>query len=147
MTAIVERIALLEFDKARLIDFYLVFPASLQSIRFTRGLSKFRRYAKDRSNIYRDPSNPLEAFRALRPMQEAAVRCLASAGIIDSALLGKGLISRRAATSVWPKLAASIAAFTEDLGPLSEAIIGLGELQLAELKERSGLMEHRYGHL
>jgi len=80
-------------------------------------------------------------------MQEAAVRCLASAGIIDSALLGKGLISRRAATSVWPKLAASIAAFTEDLGPLSEAIIGLGELQLAELKERSGLMEHRYGHL
>lgn len=94
MLAVTECVTKLEIDKARLLDFYLLFPASIASIRLPSALTEARRVAKSVANIYHDPLNPTTTFKEMRHIQEAALKCIAASGLIDLKNFEAGLISR-----------------------------------------------------
>jgi hypothetical protein len=144
---ITEKLQSMELSKLRIIDFYLCFPAELESVSLPAGHSAARRLAKAAKNVYRGPVSVARMFRDMEHLQLAAVRLLAASGIVDGKLLETGILSRTDTQLTEPMLSA-IDRARQNLGELATYVISsFNEIPLLGekgLKRRTGLMEHRY---
>jgi hypothetical protein len=136
-----------ELPRARIIDFFVVFPGSVSELRFPRGTSHIRALARQLSNPYHGPVNSKQTFREMEHIQLAAVRCLAGAGIIATDELQTGLLKRTDRTL--PKEFAEISqhSLVPDKTLSAFLVETLGPMPLNGpdgLKDRSGFLEHRY---
>lgn len=150
MLAVCETIGDLEIEKARLLDFYLLYPALVAKIKLPRPLRPIARDAMAIANVYHDPSSPTTMFRDMRHIQEAALRCIAAAGLIDVRRYENGFVTRTGA-EIPEAIRGKIEQFIETRQPISEfvlkelAVIPLGGTD--GLKHRSQLMDHKYDYV
>ncbi|CAB3755416.1 ABC-three component system middle component 5 [Paraburkholderia humisilvae] len=147
MLLIAEHVKDLEIEKARLLDFYLLFPGMLVHARLPDELRALRSQAKSLANVYRDPVSGLSTFRDMRHIQEAALKSVAASGLIDVKQFERGFV-KRTEMLLAPGLKEKLDAFTLANGPVVDGVLaGLSKLPLLGhngLKHRSELMEYRY---
>lgn len=147
MLIICEKLGDLEIEKARLLDFYLLYPALVAKIKLPRALRSIARDAAAVANVYHDPSSPSTMFRDMRHIQEAALRCIAAAGLIDVRRYENGFVTQTDVV-VPDEMRRKIGLFLASRQPIAEfvfkklAAIPLGGSQ--GLKYRSQLMDHNY---
>lgn len=84
---------ILETERLRIWDFYLLFPGKIHDIRLKKNEEDIRKIRKD---FIKDSNNPYERitenrkiFEKIKPYQQAALKCIASYGIIDKKLLNQ----------------------------------------------------------
>lgn len=147
MLAVIKVIPSLEVDKARLLDFYLLFPSAMSKIRLPQPLFRARQIAKTAANIYRDPINPSATFRELHHIQEAALKCIAASGIIDIDKYAAGIVVRTE-LAIPESLAKQLDVFVENQAESARFVLNeLSTIPLKGingLKDRTELMEYRY---
>lgn len=140
----------LEVDKAKLLDFYLLFPGAVKNIRLPETLKNLRAQAKEAINVYRDPVSELSTFREMRHIQDAALKCIAASGLIDLERYEAGFVTRTK-TPINPALRTKQAAFLNESPSIIKSILSeLSRIPLLGhdgLKHRSQLMEHRYDYV
>lgn len=137
----------LEVDKVRLLDYYLLFPSEVAAIRLPPGTNGIRQQAKAFRNVYRDPVSARSAFRDLRRVQEAALRCLTASGHLERPAMEAGFVVRGKA-GLAEDLVTRLAGYRSEREPVATFVLtdlaGWPLLGPNGLKDRSGLMEHRY---
>jgi hypothetical protein len=146
---VIEPIDKLEHDHARILDFYLVFPFKIPSIRLKQEHRSLRslgkRYAAQKPYA-EQPENPL-LFQRMGPIADAALQTLTSKGFIDGEQYDAGWIKP---LSKWvpDDLSERIQTANSEQRDLMEFLAVLArEYELGGdngLKHRTGLMEHRY---
>lgn len=136
-------------DQLRLLDFYLLFPFRIRSIRLAPKHQKYKKLAEKYAHLTpygEQPDAPL-LFKRMEPMQLAAVETLASNSYINSSALASGLVKQTER-----EIPADIAERVTDLNTEQSDLIDFLHLLVTEysltgengLKARSGLMEYRY---
>jgi len=147
MLVISEAIPELEVDKARILDFYLLFPSAISTMRLPSNLRGVRKIADAIANPYHDPLNINTTFRELRNIQDAALKCIAASGLIDVDRFSEGYVTRTV-ESIPIDLQEKIDAFVSERGKVADIILGkISKIELRGangLKQRSSLMEYRY---
>lgn len=147
MLVVINAVQFLETDKARLLDFYLIFPSAISKIRLPQNLASGRKIAKDLKNSYRDPINSVSSFRELHQIQLAALKCIAASGLIDINKFSKGIIERTE-QPIPEFLLLQIKNFIVTQGDIAKFILNdLSALPLNGpdgLKHRTELLEYRY---
>lgn len=82
---------ILEIDRIRIWDFYLLFPYKVHQIRLNNNYAdciKYRKeFIKKEANLYDYVYDGRKFLERLQPYQLAALNCLASYGIIDTEAL------------------------------------------------------------
>ncbi|MGR2856882.1 hypothetical protein FY046_12660 [Erwinia sp. 1181_3] len=147
MIALIDHVNEIEVDKARILDFYLIFPALVSEIRMPHNYSAIKKEAKKYSNEYRNPINISSTFRDMHEIQMAAIRCLAATGLIEIVSLEKNII-KRTHKSIPDGLLLSMRDFINAKKDIHEFIVTtLSQFHLTGkdgLKDRTNLMEFRY---
>lgn len=147
MIALIDHVNKIEVDKARILDFYLIFPALLAEVRMPHNYSPIKKEAKKYSNDYRNPINGYSTFRDMHEIQMAAIRYLAATGLIELKPLEKGIIERTS-KSIPDGLLLSMRDFFNAKKDVYTFIIStLSQFHLTGkdgLKDRTNLMEFRY---
>jgi hypothetical protein len=147
MLAVTESVNHMEIDMARLLDFYLLFPSAVASIRLPATLKDIRKLAKSSENIYHDPLNVASTFRDMRQIQEVALKYIAASGLIDKDLFEHGYVARTN-LKVPDELMQKVMEFLKERQPLANIILtALAALPLRGLdglKHRTHLMEYKY---
>lgn len=86
-----EEDAVIEIDRLRIWDFYLLFPNKVHGIRLKRNEDDVRKlrstYVKKKDNPYEHVPEQRKIFEKVRPYHIAALNCIASYGIIDKEFL------------------------------------------------------------
>jgi hypothetical protein len=92
-----ENQTILEIERVRIWDFYLLFPSKIHDIRLKQDESDIRKirkeFIKDSNNPYERITENRKIFEKIKPYQQAALNCIASYGIIDKSLLNQQRIS------------------------------------------------------
>jgi len=136
-----------ELDKIRIWDFYLTFPNEARKISYPTSLSELKKIFKKRpENPYEDLIDSKRIINRMKPYQMAALRCLASYGLIDGDLLAKKIISKTD-KDIPSELLDKINDLSVEKSNIIKLIVGFHELPLygkAGLKERTGLIEFKY---
>ena len=92
-----ENETILEIERVRIWDFYLLFPSKIHEIRLKQSESDIRKirkeFIKDSKNPYERITENRKIFEKIKPYQLAALNCIASYGIIDKSLLNQQRIS------------------------------------------------------
>ena len=138
-----------EKDKVRILDFYLAFPFLAAAMSFKQGQTGLRKIARsyDYLRPYGGMSDSRDLFLRMAPLQKMAAETLAAQGIIDPDAYCQGMVMKG---EILPphQLAERIeelnvqqAKFINVLDTLCRDYALLGA---DGLKQRSGLMEHRY---
>ena len=150
MLVIAEIAKKLEADKLRIIDFYLALPSAIASVTLPHELIHLSRSVKANRYPYRETVNPRITFRDLKEIQEASMRCLAGANLIEQSQLSLGVIER-SKTEIVPSLNDRLQSFLAREGEIALKIIveflKVPLLGHNGLKDRSGLMEFRYDNV
>jgi hypothetical protein len=136
-------------DHVRILDFYLLFPFKISTIRLIQQHRKFRTLADEYASTqpYSNQPENVQVFNRMKPMQIAALETLAEKQIIDAAELKNGKVAR---TNLPLPVALYERVHTANAteGRLMEAIAALGSeyslLGQNGLKDRTGLLEYRY---
>jgi len=136
-----------EIDKIRIIDFYLSSPTALRSFKFPADLRSKRKIFSDKVNDYNDIHNQRSVFYGMQHIHNAVLHMLASIGLIDSDKFRNGSIYllKDRITVELSRLLDNNASIDNDI--LDFAVNSLAEMPLlgtSGLKDRSGLMDHRY---
>lgn len=88
---------LIEIERLRIWDFYLLFPSKIHDIRLKQNEADIRKirktFIKDSNNPYEKITEERKIFEKIKPYQLAALNCIASYGIIDKSLLNQQRIS------------------------------------------------------
>ena len=146
---VIDRMRDIELDKARILEFYLLFPAALCKVRIPSGSSNVKKNAKTFTNPYHDPINLRSTFREMRAMQDAAIKCLAAAELIDKDRLEHGFLTRTK-KNIPDNLKGFLDRFVQERLVVAEYIFGdLANFSLYGmngLKDRTNLMEFRYDY-
>lgn len=138
-----------EKDKARILDFYLAFPFLAASMSFKQGQTGLRKIARsyDYLRPYGGMPDSRDLFLRMAPVQKMAAETLAAHGIIDPdayrqgmVMIGDNLPPDQLADRV-EELNTQQAEFIKVLNTLCSDYALLGA---DGLKQRTGLMEHRY---
>ncbi len=149
MLLVAEHVKNAEVEKARLLDFYLVFPGMVKAIRLPESLAPLRALSKAAANVYRDPVSGISTFREMRHIQEAALKSIAATGLIDVKRYEAGFVVRTE-NPIAAAIDAKLKAFLHESGPVVEGVLsGLSQIPLLGhdgLKHRSQLMEYRYDY-
>ena len=147
MLLIAEHVSGIEVEKARILDFYLIFPGMVKKIRLPDTLKELRTHAKTAGNVYRDPVSSTSTFMEMRHIQEAALKSIAASGLIDLERFAAGYVVRSKAP-IPPSLAAKLKEFVMANSPMTAGVLdNLSQIPLLGnngLKHRSELMEYRY---
>ncbi|UMB60177.1 hypothetical protein MHL31_13960 [Lutibacter sp. A80] len=92
-----ENKSVIEIERIRIWDFYLLFPSKIHEIKLKQGESDIRKlrkqFIKDSKNPYEKISESRKIFEKIKPYQLAAFNCIASYGIIDKSFLNQQRIS------------------------------------------------------
>ncbi|MES3006622.1 MAG: ABC-three component system middle component 5 [Pseudomonadota bacterium] len=136
-----------EIDKMRIIDFYLSSPAALKYFKFPMELKNRRKIFSDKVNEYNKIPNQQSLFFEMQHIHKAVFDMLASIGLIDSEMLKKGSVYllRDHLTNEISQVIENSSSIDQDISEL--AIKDLAQIPLLGvngLKDRSGLMDHRY---
>lgn len=150
MLLVSDQVCDLEIDKAKLLDFYMLFPGMVKNIRLPETLRNLRAQAKKAVNVYRDPVSEISTFREMRHIQDAALKCIAASGLIDIQRYESGYVTRTQKPTS-PNLKAMQLGFLNNNSPIiMDILTGLSSIPLLGhdgLKHRSQLMEHRYDNV
>jgi hypothetical protein len=150
MLLLADQVLDLEIDKAKLLDFYILFPGMVKNIRLPDTLKNLRAQAKGATNLYRDPVSGISTFREMRHIQDAALKCIAASGLIDIARYEAGYVTRTQ-VPINPALKEKQNDFLKANPPIiADILVGLSSIPLLGndgLKHRSQLMEHRYDYV
>ena len=136
-----------EIEKARILDFYVVFPFLLSEFRFPPGRQKWVKHARTLENKYETVPDPKRLFLQMAGIQIATLRNLAEKEMIDPERLSAGYVASK--RERWSAGVSELMPHWESVDPLSLDCI-TQELFLLPLygrdglKARSGLMEFRY---
>ena len=146
---IIRRLGGLHRDQVRILDYYVLFPHRLSSVRFMQQHRRCKSLGKKYSDQkpYGEQPEDRSLFDRMEPMQMAAFQTLATSGLIDPSAL---LVGRVEVTDL--PLPAGLEDRIEAANREDEALMDcLGvlasEYTLAGangLKDRTGLLEHRY---
>ncbi|TAA40928.1 ABC-three component system middle component 5 [Pseudoxanthomonas winnipegensis] len=144
---LVDAIPELEEERARILDFYLVFPSAMSLIKWPATLVAAKQRSKAERNPYRTPINPSITFRSMQPLQSSAIRCIAAANLIDPIALEHGTI-RRTDTGLSPLVTERLKLYTQENKSSIDLVVNdLSSIQLLGrdgLKARTSLMDYRY---
>jgi hypothetical protein len=142
---------LIEVERLRIWDFYLLFPSKIHDIRLKQNESDIRKirkeFIKDVNNPYERISEDRKIFEKIKPYQLAALNCIASYGIIDKALLNQQRIS-----IIQKDILNEFVKNFEELSPKEKNVIALMTSHYFQLslfgsdglKNRTNLMESKY---
>tara|TARA_B100000378_G_scaffold103846_1_gene82805 strand:+ start:2093 stop:2611 length:519 start_codon:yes stop_codon:yes gene_type:complete len=88
---------LIEIDRLRIWDYYLLYPNKMNNIKLTRKEKDIKKVIKNfiysEDNPYEIILNDRKMFEKIKPYQMAAIKCLASYGIINKNYLSENKIS------------------------------------------------------
>lgn len=147
LLAVIDHVQDMEIDKARILEFFLLYPSGIANIKIPQGKTAIRKEAKLLSNQYHDPINLRTTFRDMRFMQDAALKCIAAASLIDLDRFELGFVTRTA-IPIPESLNSQIDNFIEQHEVVSQFILkelsSLPLLGTNGLKHRTELMEYRY---
>lgn len=147
MLILAEHLGQLEVDKGRILDFYLAFPSALTGVRWPNNVRSARRAAASFQNPYRMPVSARATLREMHDMQDAALRCLAAAELIEVDALQAGEI-RRTEHEIPAALSAGINDYLQEGAEATDLIlVKLASIPLLGadgLKDRTSLMDFRY---
>lgn len=134
-------------DAARIADYFLVYPYKIRSFRLPPDFSSLRKAANDSDNPYRRATGSRATFERMRPVFFSALTGLVAAGLLDGEALKGRLISL--ASSPWPdNLTAAVSQFDSRQTTVGRFILSdflaMPPNGVGGLKDRSGLIEHRY---
>lgn len=147
MIAVAEFCKNVEKDKAKILDFYLLYPALLSNARLPNSFRSIKRVSAQKYNPYHDVSDPVSAFRDMQTIQDAALRCMAAAGLIDAESFEKGLVVRTTVKlpAVLKEMVGSFVAVREPLsGFVLNHLTGIPLNGVDGLKHRTHLLDYRY---
>jgi len=142
---------IIEIERLRIWDFYLLFPSKVHEIRLKQNESDIRKirkeFIKDVNNPYERISEDRKIFEKIKPYQLAALNCIASYGIIDKTLLNQQRI-----LIIQKDILTDFVHNIEELSPKEKNIISLmtshyfqlSLFGLDGLKNRTNLMESKY---
>ena len=134
-----------QYDKRalRILDFYAVFPHLISNIRLRREHMKWRKRFLGLDNPYWFGGEPALVFAQMEPLQETAQNLLYAQGLTDPSLYPGSI---KLVIDAFRRL--TLPASTSMSGDLLEFLVTiLGEFPFhgyGGLKDRTGLMEHRY---
>jgi hypothetical protein len=93
----IEEGSLIEVERIRIWDFYLLFPNQVHTIRLKQTDDEIRRFRRElirkTKNPYDEIPDNRKVFEKIRPYQVAALNCIASYGVIDKDSLQHDKIS------------------------------------------------------
>lgn len=147
MLAVAERINNAEIDKAKLLDFFLVFPGAIGKIRLPSDMLSLRKISKEAANVYRDPVSRASTFLEMRHIQEAALKSIAASGLIDIDQYSAGYVVRTSMAlpnAVEEKLQEFLSLNSIVVDAVLNDLAKIPLLGKDGLKHRSELMEYRY---
>ncbi|HEY5305330.1 MAG TPA: ABC-three component system middle component 5 [Pseudolabrys sp.] len=136
-------------DKVRIMDFYLLFPFRIRTMRLMPRHQKFKRLSIIYASLtpYGEQPEPPLLFGRMEPMQLAAFETLASKFYINPSALASGLV-QKTERDLPSEVAERASALNEAQPDLMEFLgVLASEYDLTGengLKARSGLMEYRY---
>jgi hypothetical protein len=137
----------IETERARILDFYLLFPQELRTFTFPSEVKGLKRKLALKENPYQQINDPKRIFFRLEPYQTCALRTLAAHELINGRALADGRVLRTE-KPLPTGLEAAMKAARELSPTLVEFISGpLLKLDLygkSGLKNRSDLFEYRY---
>jgi hypothetical protein len=137
-----------ERDALRILDFYLIFPQLIAEVRLPKAQQSTKRILSSRhENKYHFSGSPRQAFMQMAPLQDMALRLLASKRIIDLGQLIDGVVVR--SEHPLPHVLEILirARNDADSGLIKFLVDELGRIPLRGedgLKDRSRLMDYRY---
>jgi hypothetical protein len=146
-----ENQTILEIERVRIWDFYLLFPNKIHDIRLKQGESDIRKirkeFIKDSNNPYERITENRKIFEKIKPYQLAALNCIASYGIIDKSLLNQQRIS-----IINKDILVKFVNNFEELSPKERNVIALMTSHFNQvslfgtdgLKNRTNLIESKY---
>lgn len=147
MLAILEKAGRVEVDKLKILDFYILFPSMLSKVKMPREFFGIKKIASAICNQYHDPINPKVAFKDMRYIQDAAIKCMLASGYIIADELDSGYV-KRSEKALPAKIALKVKGFLDENEPFSSFITSelatLSLLGSEGLKARTQLMEYRY---
>jgi len=136
-----------ELDRLRIWDFYLTFPNEARNISYPNTLTELKRiFKKKPENPYEDLIDSKRIIERMKPYQMSALKCIASYGLIDSALFSKNII-KRTEKAIPKELLDKFNELSDEKANILKLVVGFNELPLygkAGLKFRTGLIEFRY---
>ncbi len=137
----------LMFDLLRILDFYFLFPHLLGSVTLARNMTRQKRAFAERSSKHNRVPSPKLLIRQMQGIHETAVRALMADGLVLPEPFELQIV-QRSETPVPPALEEVFASQPED----ERALAAFLATELATmplngpngLKDRTGLLEHRY---
>ena len=136
-----------ELDALRILDFFLIFPEDITSVRLPRNAIGWRANVRSLSNPYWFEGDRLLVFAQMKAIQDTALSLLSARGLIDPDALRDGKV-RLIPDKVPPTLNGLVHAKNAEVATLIGFLVrDLAELPVRGrdgLKDRSKLMEFRY---
>lgn len=138
----------ISFDKLRIWDFYLTFPAQVRDIAFPADLRNLKeKVFKDKTNPYEELSDPKGIFDRMKTYQFSAVKCLASYGFVDSKQLIKNKVKKtgkQIPEELLKQLNNPSSESNNIIKLVTSDFINLPLLGKEGLKARTGLLDFKY---
>ncbi len=136
-----------ETERVRILDYFLLFPEQVPSLKFPDEIKRKRWLFIQPYNPYRRIDNPSRLFFELETIQTTALQSLASRGLIDRDRFQAGAV-KRTAEALPTVLAEAIkqraASSPELIDLVARDLIALPLLGPKGLKARSRLLDTRY---
>lgn len=141
----------IEVERLRIWDFYLLFPNKLVDITLKQSESDIRKLKKDfiknSNNPYEKINDTRKIFEKIKPYQFAALNCIASYNIID-----KEVLSQQRIRIINKKILNDFVKNFDELSPKEKNVISLMTSHFYQmsmfgkdgLKNRTNLMESKY---
>lgn len=143
--------SIIEVDRLRIWDFYLLFPNKIHEIRLKQNegdIRKLRRsYIKKNNNPYNTVFENRKVFEKIKPYQKAAINCIASYGIIDKESLQQSrivIIDKSILNKYIEELGEMSAKEKNIVSLLTSHFYLMSLFGTDGLKDRTNLMESKY---
>jgi hypothetical protein len=136
----------LKWDTYRILDLYYLFPHLLEDVRFPRPMMKWKRAFSALGSKYTRVPSPRSFIQQLEGVHESVARSLAAKGFIEPADFDEKLLVRTE-QEIPAELIESMAGASQDHDLVKMLAIEMAAIPLlgnGGLKERTGLLEHRY---
>lgn len=134
-------------EQVRILDYFLVYPSKVASIRLPAEYKTIRYSANEMANPYRYSPSKRAAFERMRPVFYAAASGLVAAGLLDLTSFERGVL-KFLPEKLSPEMAASIQRYKARQSIVGNFVLSaLAAIPLNGpdgLKHRTGLLEYRY---
>jgi hypothetical protein len=131
-------------NQIRIMDFYLSFPEFVKDIKTTRSLMYKKKSVSPETNKYYTPDERKAVFIQMEEIHEAALRVLVTSGIVGSEEGRYFVITDELTGSLEDLVQQRIQETKEVLDVLVELADQTPPIGEGSLKDRTGLLEHRY---